>query len=317
LVGTAPSYFAHVYEVTWGYTFFAAMNKFSASQVVTGLLFSMLWASASVAGKFGLYSAEPLILFTTRFFLAGFVLLAFTYGIQKSRLPEGKEWLQLTIFGAFNTTLYLGLFVIALQYIMPGITSLAIALNPLLISVMSAVWMKRKVKMQEWLSILLGITGVAVAVYPLLQTSHASAEGMILLSLSMITYSFGSVYYASVPWKLPRTTINAWQVFIGGLLLAPFAAMMGTGTSNFDLRFWLSLAWLVFPVSILAVQLWLRLLKSDAVQASLWLYLCPIFGFLYSTLLMDEPFTIYTFAGTVMVMFALYIGQRKKDVGQK
>jgi probable blue pigment (indigoidine) exporter len=293
------------------------MNKFSASHVVTGLLFSMLWASASVAGKFGLYSAEPLTLFTSRFFLAGIILLAFTYGIQKSRLPEGKEWMQLTIFGAFNTTLYLGLFVVALQYIMPGITSLAIALNPLLISIMSAIWMKRQVKAQEWLSILLGITGVAVAVYPLLQTSHASTEGMVLLSLSMITYSFGSVYYASVPWKLPRTTINAWQVFIGGLLLAPFAWVMGKGTSNFDLRFWLSLAWLIFPVSILAVQLWLRLLKSDAVQASLWLYLCPIFGFLYSTLLMDEPFTIYTLAGTVMVMLALYIGQRKKNTDQK
>jgi len=311
------SYFPYAYEVIRGYSFFAAMNKFSASQVVTGLLFSMLWASASVAGKFGLYSAEPLILFTTRFFLAGFILLAFTYGIQKSRLPEGKEWLQLTIFGAFNTTLYLGLFVVALQYIMPGITSLAIALNPLLISIMSAVWMKRKVKMQEWLSILIGISGVAVAVYPLLQTSHATTEGMVLLSLSMITYSFGSVYYASVPWKLPRTAINAWQVFIGGLLLAPFAWMVGTGTSNFDLRFWLSLAWLIFPVSILAVQLWLRLLKSDAVQASLWLYLCPIFGFMYSTLLMDEPFTMYTLAGTVMVMLALYIGQRTRSNDQK
>lgn len=293
------------------------MIKFSASQVVTGLLFSMLWASASVAGKFGLYSAEPLILFTTRFFLAGFILLAFTYGIQKSRLPAGKEWLQLTIFGTFNTTLYLGLFVVALQYIMPGITSLAIALNPLLISIMSAAWMKRNVKMQEWLSILIGITGVAVAVYPLLQTSYATTEGMVLLSLSMITYSFGSVYYASIPWKLPRTTINAWQVFIGGLLLAPLAWVMETSSSNFDLRFWLSLAWLIFPVSILAVQLWLRLLKSDAVQASLWLYLCPIFGFIYSTLLLDEPFTTYTLVGTVMVMLALYIGQRKKTADQK
>jgi drug/metabolite transporter (DMT)-like permease len=293
------------------------MNNFSASQLITGLLFSMLWASASVAGKFGIYSAEPLVLFTIRFFFAGTVLLAFAYGIQKSRLPQGKEWMQVTIFGAFNTTLYLGLFVVALQYIMPGITSLAIALNPLLISIMSAVWMKRRVKLQEWLSILLGITGVAIAVYPLLQTSHASTEGMVLLSLSMITYSFGSVYYASVPWTLPRTTINAWQVFIGGLLLAPFAWMMETGTSHFDLRFWLSLAWLVFPVSILAVQLWLRLLKSDAVQASLWLYLCPIFGFLYSTILLNEPFTLYTLAGTIMVMLALYIGQRKKEVGQK
>lgn len=287
------------------------MKKISSGHLFTGLFFSMFWASASVAGKFGLLSVEPLVLFTIRFLLAGVVLLAFTYTVQRSRLPVGKEWKQLMLFGAFNTTLYLGLFVIALQYITPGITTLAIALNPLFIGVMSAVWMKRRVKPAEWMSIGLGIVGVMTAVYPLLKTSHASPAGLVLLALSMIAYSFGAVYYAAVDWQLPRTTINAWQVFIGGILIAPLAWLMHTATNNFDLRFWLSLAWLIFPVSILAVQLWLRLLKSDAVRASLWLYLCPVFGFIYSTILLHEPFTLYTVAGTVLVMAALYLGQRK------
>jgi probable blue pigment (indigoidine) exporter len=287
------------------------MTSLPSSPIITGLFFSMLWASASVAGKFGLYSAEPLTLFTIRFLLAGSILLAYVYGVQQNRLPKGKEWRHLTLFGAFNTTLYLGLFVIALQYITPGITTLAIALNPLFISMMSAAWMKRRIKLTEWLSILIGIAGVLIAAYPLLETSYASPAGLILLALSMLTYSFGSVYYASVNWSLTRTTINAWQVFIGGILIAPFAIVFHSKPNHFDLRFWLSLAWLIFPVSILAVQLWLRLLKSDAVRASLWLYLCPMFGFLYSTLLLGEPLSAYTVIGTVMVMAALYIGQRK------
>jgi probable blue pigment (indigoidine) exporter len=287
------------------------MTRFPSSPIVTGLLFSMFWASASVAGKFGLYSAEPLTLFTIRFLLAGSILLAYVYGIQRNRLPKGGEWKHLTLFGAFNTTLYLGLFVIALQYITPGITTLAIALNPLFISMMSAAWMKRRIKLTEWLSILIGIAGVLIAAYPLLKTSYATPTGLLLLALSMLTYSFGSVYYASVNWTLTRTTINAWQVFIGGILIAPFAAVFHTKANHFDLRFWLSLAWLIFPVSILAVQLWLRLLKSDAVRASLWLYLCPMFGFLYSSVLLGEPLSAYTVIGTIMVMAALYIGQRK------
>lgn len=287
------------------------MTRLSSKDIITGLLFSIFWASASVAGKFGLYSAEPLTLFTVRFLLAGLVLLAYVYGIQRSRLPKGNEWKHLTVFGALNTTLYLGLFVFALQYITPGITTLAIALNPLFISILSAIWMKRRIKLAEWLSIALGITGVLIASYPLLQTSYATPEGLLLLALSMLTYSFGAVYYASVSWELSRTSINAWQVFIGGLLIAPFAFLFHAKPNHFDLRFWLSLAWLIFPVSILAVQLWLRLLKSDAVRASLWLYLCPMFGFLYSALLLKEPFTSFTVMGTVMVMAALYIGQRK------
>jgi drug/metabolite transporter (DMT)-like permease len=100
-------------------------------------------------------------------------------------------------------------------------------------------------------------------------------------------------------------------VLIGGILLLPFTYLLHQKESHFDLRFGLSLAWLIFMVSILAVQLWLRLLKTDAVRASLWLYLCPIFGFIFSALLLKEPLTLYTLTGTLLVLGALYIGQRK------
>jgi probable blue pigment (indigoidine) exporter len=287
------------------------MTPLSPRTIVTGLFFSMLWASASVAGKFGIQSAEPLVLFSFRFLLAGIVLLMFSYAVLGSRLPNKNEWKQLTIFGSFNTSLYLGLFVVALQYITPGITSLAIALNPLFISAMTAVWTKRKVTAKEWLSISAGICGVFLAAYPLLQNANATPVGLLLLGLSMIAYSFGSVYYATVKWQLSRTTINAWQVFIGGILIVPPAILFHQKGNLFDGRFWWSLAWLIFPVSILAVQLWLRLLKTDAVRASLWLYLCPIFGFLYSAILLNEPITVLTITGTILVMTALYIGQKK------
>jgi probable blue pigment (indigoidine) exporter len=287
------------------------MTQPATRNLITGLLFSIFWASASVAGKFGLRSAEPLVLFSYRFILAGIVLLIFAYTVQRSRLPRGKEWSQLTIFGAFNTALYLGVFIIALQYITPGITTLAIALNPLFISVMSAVWMKRRVTRDEWIGITLGIVGVVVAAFPLLRSSHATPGGLILLALSMVAYSFGSVYYAAVNWQLSRTTINAWQVFIGGILIIPFAIAFHEKPNTYDAQFWFSLAWLIFPVSILAVQLWLRLLKSDAVRASMWLYLCPVFGFTYSAILLGEPLTFYTLAGTLLVMAALYLGQKR------
>jgi probable blue pigment (indigoidine) exporter len=286
------------------------MNK-SLPHVITGLLFSIFWASASVAGKIGLQSVEPLLLFNIRFIGAGAVLLFYVYAIEGSRMPKGIEWKHLTIFGALNTTLYLGLFVIALQFITPGITTLALALNPLFISILSSWRMKRKVLTTEWLSIALGIAGVTIAAYPLLRNSYATPTGLILLAVSMIAYSLGAVYYAATSWNLSRTAINAWQVFIAGLLLLPFTFFAHEKENNFDNRFWLSLAWLIFPVSILAVQLWLRLLKSDAIKASLWLYLCPVFGFLYAYLLIGEPITYFTLCGTTCVMVALYLGQRK------
>ncbi len=83
------------------------MNRTSATYILTGLVYSILWASASVAGKIGIRTVEPLTFFTTRFLIAGTILLLYTHVLQRSKLPQGKEWKQVTIFGAFNTTLYL------------------------------------------------------------------------------------------------------------------------------------------------------------------------------------------------------------------
>lgn len=279
--------------------------------MVSGIVFAWLWASASAAGKFGLMSVEPLVLYSARFLLAGVLLLFFSHIIIKDRFPQKKEWVQLTVFGALNTTLYLGLFIVALQWVAAGISSLAVALCPLLISIMTSAIMKRRIKFTEWGAIAVGITGVAIATYPLLKTSYATMEGVLLMALSMVMYSAGAVYYSWVPWRLSRATVNAWQIFIGGLMLIPFTIIFYKDHNHFDIRFWASLLWLVIPVSIFAVQLWLRLLQQDTVQASLWLFLSPVFGLVLATWLLSEPFTFYTAAGALLVMLSLYVGQKK------
>ncbi len=207
--------------------------------------------------------------------------------------------------------MYLGLYVFAMKYTAAGIGSLAVSTNPLLIVVFSALWLRRKPSATEILCVFLGMAGIGVACYPLLQDSHTTLGGLILLIASMITVSIASVYYASVKWKLPNLLINGWQVFIAGILLLPFTIVMSDFTTvRLDSNFWLSVLWLSIAVSIVGLICWFHLLRIDTVEASLWLFLCPVFGFFYAWWLMDEPITAYTIAGTVLVILSLYLGQR-------
>lgn len=281
--------------------------------ILAGLFFAMLWASASAATKIGLLDAQPFVIGNCRFFIAGFIMLSASLIFQKSRLPQGKEWKQLAIYGFLNVTLYLGCFVLAMKKVSAGIGSLSTATNPLIISVISAIWMKRAIKKGELTGLILGILGVAIATYPLLVKSYASADGLLILATSMISYSVGTIYYSQQKWDLPLLTINGWQVLIGGVMLLPVTFLMTDWENNhYTVRFWSSVFWLVVPVSIAAVQLWLYLLKTDAVKASLWLFLCPIFGFIYASVLLDEPITTYTYVGTTFVILGLYVAQREK-----
>lgn len=284
--------------------------------ILIGILFAMLWASASAATKFGILSAPPLILGNLRFFIAGFVLLGFCYVISRDkqyRLPSYTEWRQLAIFGFLNTTAYLGLYVYAMKFTAAGIGSLATSTNPLLIVLLSSWLMGRRPAKEEIFSIVIGMAGIGLATYPLLKDNSTTILGISILMLSMVIVSFASVYYARIQWTLPNLLINGWQVTLGGLFLLPFTFVFSDfQAAHFDGRFIYSVLWLSLAVSVIGLICWFYLLKIDTVRASLWLFLCPLFGFFYAWWLLDEPITLYTVAGTILVIFGLYIGQKKK-----
>lgn len=281
-----------------------------------GLTFSLIWASASVATKFGLIHGDPLILSNVRFALSGGVLLLFTYLFKRGpeyRLPRGKEWLQLAIFGVLNTALFLMLYVWGMKTTSAGIGSLAVATNPLFITFLSAIWLGRKPERPDLIALFLGLAGVSIATYPLLGNGHTSPFGVSLLLLSMLVISSASVYYASVRWELPNLLINGWQIMIGCLVSLPFTLTFADFEAHhFDATFWKSVTWLAFAVSIVSLACWFYLLKIDTIKASMWLFLCPIFGFYYAWLLMGEPITAFTIAGTLLVLSGLVISLMAK-----
>lgn len=278
--------------------------------IVIGITFSILWASASIATKIGLKDTQPFILANVRFAVAGFIMLTYAIISGKKIRVSSKEFLQLCIYGFLNVTLYLGTFVLAMKHLSAGIGSLAIAISPLFITVFSTIFLKKQSKTSIWIGLFLSLFGVLLAAYPLLKISYADEFGLTIILLSMVTYSIGTIYYSSINWKLDRVVINGWQVFLGGLFLTPITYFyFEPNSNNYTLNFWFSMLWLVVPVSILAVNLWLYLLKIDTIKASLWLFLCPIFGFVFSNVLLNEPISWHTFVGTAVVLLGLFVGQ--------
>lgn len=279
-----------------------------------GVVFAFLWASAAAATKIGLKSAQPFVICVARFFLAGVIMLIISHGILRKRLPSGKEWKQLAIYGILNIALYLGLYVVAMQNVSAGLSSMSIATNPVLISLTSALLFRQRIRAVTWISLLLCTLGVLIAAYPLLQTSYATPTGLIILFCSMLSYSMGVLYFSRQQWNdLDVITINGWQTLLGGIFILPFAAFTYAPSLNhFDLRFTGSILWLAIPVSIVAVQIWLFLLRDNPVKASFWLFLCPVFGYVIANAVMKEPISVYTVTGLALVIGGLYLVQRAK-----
>ena len=282
-------------------------------EILIGLLFAFLWASASVATKFGLRTGEPFVITNVRFALGAALMLGWAHLVRRHPLPAKADWVPLLIYGMLNCSIYLGAFSFAMRYCTAGVGTLSVGINPLLISVLSAIFLHKKINGQVWLGLFLGITGVGVATFPSLQNSTVTPLGITILSFSMLSYSIGTIYFSGRKWALPRIVINGWQIFFGAITLLPVTFLFTHWERNhFDTNFWLSVWWLVIPVSIGAVQLWLYLLNRDPVKAAMWLFLCPILGFVFAYLLLGEPITVFTGMGTALVILGLYLGQKGK-----
>lgn len=279
-----------------------------------GLLFAILWSSASTATKFGLQSGQPFVICVARFFTAGSVMLFITHVLLRNRLPQKNEWRQLAIYGLLNISLYLGLYVIAMQQVSPGLGTLAVATNPVFINLLAAVIFRRPVRLNNLISLLLCTSGVVLAAWPLLHDSSATPAGLLILLVSMLAYSAGVLYFSRSKWgNMHMLTINGWQTLLGGIFLLPLLALTYAPAKNvWDLRLIESIGWLALPVSIVAVQLWLLLLRDNAVKASFWLFLCPVSGYVIALLLMNERIGGYTVAGMALVLIGLWIVQREK-----
>jgi drug/metabolite transporter (DMT)-like permease len=282
--------------------------------IIAGILFAVVWSSASVATKLGLGVAQPFVIAVTRFFIGGSLMLLIAHSGLKKRLPQGAEWRKIAIYGLLNIAIYLGLYVVAMQNVSAGLGSLSIGTNPVFISLLTALWLRQRIRVSTILSLLLCTTGIVIAAWPLLQHSYATPAGLTLLLTSMLSYSVASLFFSRTDWKdLHILTINGWQTLIGGAMLLPVLVLTYDGTKNDFNGVWLgAVLWLAIPVSIGAVQLWLWLLRTDALRASFWLYLCPISGFAIAALAMHEPITRYTVLGVAIVLAGLYLVQRTR-----
>lgn len=285
--------------------------------LLAGTLFAALWASASTATKVGLTVAQPLVIALVRFGMAAAIMLVIAHLLRAQRLPRGREWKQVAIYGALNITIYLGCYVVAMQTVTAGIGALAVATNPVFISFLSVFFLKKRLTGAVILSIIICTGGVVCAAWPLFGDAAVTTRGLLILLFSMISYSAAAIYFSAKEWNgLSLFTINGWQTLLGGLFLLPFTLFFyKEGANHFDQTFWAAAGWLAIPVSIFAVQLWLWLLRADTVRAGLWLFLCPVFGFIFAAWWMKDKISIYTVTGVLLVTAGLLMSKAIRHKG--
>jgi len=277
--------------------------------ILLGLIFSFLWASASTAAKYSFQGQPPLTILSVRFAVAGALMMAWHYGLRRDgALPRGRQWGQLAIVGLTNSTLFLGAAWLGLREVPVGLYSLFLATMPFQVAILSRVWLGRQVTRREWLGIAVAAIGLAIVAAPSLARSTATLSGLLLVIIAMVSQAVGAVYLKRAAIDLPSGMINAWQLVLGLGFLLPFAAALDGGAGLRPTPQMISgLAWSIVMVSVVANALLFTMQKRDPLWASTWLLLAPVFSYLQAALVLDEPIGWTDLIGSALVVAGLVI----------
>ena len=277
--------------------------------MLLGLLYVVLWSSASVAAKFLRGDAAPLTALVLRFALAGGLLSIVNYGILKqNRLPKGVEWRHLAVLGFCNSAGYLGLAWTAIPNISVGLFNLVVASGPFVVALLSKVWLGRAIAGREWLGMCIAAAGLLIVIGPSLGDASATPLAVGMVCLAVIINSIGSVYARRVQLQLSPFVINGWQLLIAVVMLAPVAALLNNGIAlRPSLNLVVAVGWSGLPVSIGAMAIWFTMVRKDALRASTWLFLTPVAGYGLAALFLGESVHLWDIMGAVFVMIGLAV----------
>lgn len=288
---------------------------------LVGSLFSLLWASAFVAGKVALTHIDPISLLCARFATAGGLMLAWALLTRPATAWRERPKALLVdglMLGLFNNALYLGLSFLGLRTVSPEVTVLIVSTAPffaIALSVMSGGTCTRR----QIAGVAIGFLGVYTVLGARIQ-GGAEWHGVLLVLAGTVSFALGTVWYRHHGAQHDPLVLNGLQNLTGALAVLPFASHLPQAFASLQyLDYLLAFSHLVLLVSITDFMIWLALLRRIGVaQASSFHLLNPIFGIVLSALVFGTAIRGTDAAGTLIVIAGLALttwpGQARDSV---
>lgn len=187
---------------------------------------------------------------------------------------------------------------------------------PVLTAIFASILLHEKVTRLRWISFALAMIGVCIVSKVDLSSAALFHGGYLLGNLLILASCVGSAFNNTYSKKLLEV-VNPLELLVYSflvtdvellLLMATFERKAFGQFGSLDSHTWIGLGLIaVFSLSISMLLYFWVIQRIDVMQASLSVYLLPIFGVMFSWLLLREPITAELIAGAVMVFSATFL----------
>lgn len=249
---------------------------------------------------------HPLQMNFLRFLIGGIVLLPFAFiDIKKRNLKLSlKDILVLAALGILAVPVSMSCFQMAITYINASVMAVFLSSNPIFISLFSFFILKEKADKAVIISLLLGITGIVVIVYPSFTIANGTLVGMLYGIAAPVTFSLFTVLGKLISPRIGEMVLNDIVFLSGSVLMLPFMVSANIPVfSGINLSNILPLLYLGFVVTAAGyIFLFKGLSYTAANKGSLVFFMKPFVAGSLSYLILKESFSPYLLAGTLLIM---------------
>jgi drug/metabolite transporter (DMT)-like permease len=282
------------------------------------------WGGTFLAMRYGVEVLPPFLLGSTRYLIAGPVMLALAAIFRLKLRPSGREWGRLAIIGVLmlgcgNTSVLW-----AEQYIPSGLAALLVASIPLYAALIEMALPRGEgLPVRGWIGVGIGFAGIVLLLWPKLRLGlHGDRREIVAAAVTLA----GSLGWTAASVIARRSTIRisgmasaGWQMTFGGLFnLGLLAISGGYHGAKWGMQAWASIFYLVVFGSLITYTAYLYLLDNVAVsKVATYAYVNPVIAVVLGVIFVREHFVAVEYAGMGGILLAVFLVTSSKMMSSK
>lgn len=272
----------------------------------------LIWSSVWLFIKLGVSDVPPLGFAGMRLLIAVAILLPFTLFRHKSLPKRRSDIVLMAVTGVLLLSVNYGLVYWGTQFISSGLTAVLQASTPLFGLLFAHVWLPReRVSIAKVVGMVLGIGGIGLVFLNQIELAGTMAFlGSFAVVIAAACVAVAYVIVKAKQESMDPTILITGQTIFGLIPLMCFSLIIEGSPLAFN---WTSTAiasliYLAVAGSVAAFWLnyWL-LARMDVTKVMVMGIAETLIASLLGVVVLDESYTILTFAGAVCVIFGLWL----------
>jgi drug/metabolite transporter (DMT)-like permease len=243
----------------------------------------------------------------TRVLIAGLILLLLCVVRGKSLRPTRQD---VYIFGASGVLLWFGgngMVSWAEQRAHSGYAAILVGSQPLWTMTLESIIDRRRPTMLLLGSLIVGMAGIVTLNFPVLQDpTRDQVLPALALCLAVVLWGSGMVMQKRRPVSLSGEANSGYQLLFGSAALLLAALIAGEPRPTPTPEAWAAWAYLIVFGSVIAFTSFVKALQMLPMNVvATYGYVNPVIAVLLGAIIIDEPITRWTLAGTALTLLGV------------